>query len=196
MSESARGQVTRGAAEIYEEFFVPALFQQWAPRLAEAAGTRPGQHVLDAACGTGVLACRIADRVGRNGSVVGVDVNEGMLAVAKRKAPTIEWREARAEALPFDENSFDAIVSQFGLMFFEDKRVALQEMRRVLRRGGRLAVAVWDSLENFQGYKELTTLVERLYARLLLRFYARTASVLNPQPFLISFVAIHLNYFS
>jgi ubiquinone/menaquinone biosynthesis C-methylase UbiE len=66
-------------------------------------GIRPGQHVLDVACGTGVLACSIADRVGQNGSVVGVDINVGMLAVAKRKAPTIEWREARAEALPFDD---------------------------------------------------------------------------------------------
>jgi ubiquinone/menaquinone biosynthesis C-methylase UbiE len=163
MSESERGQVTRSAAEVYEEFFVPALFQPWASRLTAAAEIRPGQRVLDVACGTGVLACSMAERVGPTGSVVGVDVNEGMLAVAKRKAPTIEWREVRAEALPFAENSFDAVGCQFGLMFFENKRLALQEMRRVLRRGGRLAVAVWDSLEHFEGYKELTALIERLY---------------------------------
>jgi len=163
MSESERGQVTRGAAEVYEKFFVPALFQQWATRLIAAAAIRPGQRVLDVACGTGVLACSIADCVGLTRSVVGVDVNENMLAVAKRKAANIEWREARAEALPFDDNSFDAVVSQFGLAFFEDKRLALQEMKRVLRRSGRLAVAVWDTLEHFEGYKELTALVERLY---------------------------------
>ena len=163
MSESDRGQVTRSAAEVYEEFFVPALFEQWAPRLTAAAGIRPGQRVLDVACGTGVLARSLAERVGPTGSVVGLDVNAGMLAVAKRKAPALEWREARAEALPFPENSFDAVVSQFGLMFFEDPRLALQEMQRVLRPGGRLTVAVWDGLEHFEGYKELTTLIERLY---------------------------------
>jgi ubiquinone/menaquinone biosynthesis C-methylase UbiE len=70
--------------------------------------------VLDVACGTGVLACNMAERVGPAGSVVGVDVNKEMLAVAKRKAPTLEWHAARAEALPFAENSFDAVVSQFG----------------------------------------------------------------------------------
>src|SRR5262249_27455113 len=89
-----------------------------------------------------VLACSMAERVGPTGSVVGVDVNEGMLAAAKRKAPTLEWPAARTEALPFAENSFDAVVSKFGLMFFEDQRLALQEIKRVLRRGGRLAVAV------------------------------------------------------
>lgn len=97
-----------------------------------------------------------------------------MLAVAKRKAPNIEWCEARAEALPFDDNSFDAVVSQFGLMFFEDKRLALQEMKRVLRWGGRLAVAVWDSLEHFEGYKELTALIARLHGE-------QAAAVLRPR---------------
>jgi SAM-dependent methyltransferase len=163
MSEGERGQVTRNAAEVYDQFFVPALFEPWAPRLTAAAALRPGQRVLDVACGTGVLACSMAKRVGPTGSVVGLDVNEGMLAAAKRKAPALEWRAARAEALPFAENSFDAVVSQFGLMFFADQRLSLQEMKRVLRRGGRLAVAVWDSLEHFEGYKELTALVERLH---------------------------------
>jgi SAM-dependent methyltransferase len=155
--------VTRNAAEIYDEFFVPALFEPWAARLTAAAALRPGQRALDVACGTGVLACSMAERVGPTGSVVGLDVNEGMLAVAKRKAPSLEWRAARAEALPFAENSFDAVVSQFGLMFFEDQPLALQEMKRVLRRGGRLAVAVWDSLEHFQGYGELIALIGRLH---------------------------------
>jgi SAM-dependent methyltransferase len=110
-----------------------------------------------------VLACSMAERVGPTGSVVGVDVNEGMLAVAKRKAAALEWRAARAEALPFAENSFDAVVGQFGLMFFEDQRLALQKMKRVLRRGGRLPVAVWDSLEHFEGYKEQAALIARLH---------------------------------
>jgi ubiquinone/menaquinone biosynthesis C-methylase UbiE len=163
MSALETGQVTRNAAEVYEEFFVPALFQQWPPRVAEAAGIESGQRVLDLACGTGVLARTVAERVGPTGSVVGLDLNDGMLAVARQQAPTIEWRQGRAEALPFDDDSFDAVVSQFGLMFFEDRRTALQEMLRVLRPGGRLAVAVWDALEHSPGYAAMTELLQRLF---------------------------------
>jgi ubiquinone/menaquinone biosynthesis C-methylase UbiE len=161
MSESE--QVARSAAEVYEEFFVPALLQDWARRVTEAARIQPGLHVLDVACGTGILARTVAERIGPNGAVVGIDPSEGMLAVARRKASALEWRDGRAEALPFEANRFDAVVSQFGLMFFEDRRLAIQEMRRVLRPGGRLAVAVWDSVENFPGYAELAHLLQRLY---------------------------------
>jgi ubiquinone/menaquinone biosynthesis C-methylase UbiE len=111
MSESERGQVSRSAAEVYEEFFVPALFEEWTDRVAEAARVGPGARVLDVACGTGVLARKVAGRVGSTGSVVGLDVNDGMLAVARRAAPGIEWRQGRAEALPFGDASFDAVVS-------------------------------------------------------------------------------------
>ncbi len=142
MGENDRAQATRSPAEVYEEFFVPALFRQWASRVADAAGIEPGQQVIDVACGTGVLARTVADRVGAKGKVVGLDASAEMLAVARRKAPAIEWRQGRAEALPFASDSFDAAVSQFGLMFFEDRRAALQEMLWTVRRGGRLAVAV------------------------------------------------------
>ncbi|GIK42186.1 MAG: ubiquinone/menaquinone biosynthesis methyltransferase [Chloroflexota bacterium] len=163
MSASENGQVNRNAAEVYEEFFVPALFQQWPSHVTGAAEIQPGQRVLDVACGTGVLARTVADRVGSTGAVVGLDVNEGMLAVAQRKAPTLEWRQGRAEALPWDGDSFDAVVSQFGLMFFEDRRIALEEMMRVLRPGGRLAVAVWDSLDHSPGYAAMADLLQRLF---------------------------------
>lgn len=163
MSASETGQVTRDAAAVYEEFFVPALFQQWAGRVANAADVRAGERVLDVACGTGVLARAVAERVGQDGTVVGLDLNEGMLKVAKRKAPEIEWRQGRAELLPFDSHSFDAVVSQFGLMFFEDRTAALREMMRVLQPGGRLAVAVWAALEDSPGYAALTELLQRLF---------------------------------
>jgi len=163
MSESKREEVTRPVAEVYEEFFVPAILQAWAIRVTKAARIQPGQTVLDVACGTGVLARTVAKRVGPSGSVVGVDPNEGMLAVARRKAPTIEWREGRAEILPFEANSFDTVVSQFGLMFFEDRRQAILEMMRVLRHGGRLVVAVWDSIENTPGDFAVVNLLHRLY---------------------------------
>jgi SAM-dependent methyltransferase len=163
MSESEREAVTRTAAEVYEEFFVPAILQEWANRVTEAAGIQTGQSVLDVACGTGILARTVTGRVGLSGSVVGIDPNEGMLAVARRKAPAIEWRDGRAEALPFEANHFDAVISQFGLMFFAERRLAIQEMWRVLRPGGRLAVAVWDSIENTPGDFAVVNLLERLY---------------------------------
>lgn len=163
MDKSQTGQVTRSAAEVYEEFFVPALFQEWASRVADAALISSGQHILDVACGTGILTRCIVDRVGANGSVVGLDLNEGMLIVAGRKAPEIEWRLGQAEALPFDSNSFDAVVCQFGLMYFENQCAAIKEMMRVLRQGGHLTVAVWNSLENIPGYAVVTELMERLF---------------------------------
>jgi SAM-dependent methyltransferase len=163
MSASETGQVIGSAAEVYEEFFVPALFAEWPPRVADAAGIRPGQRVLDVACGTGVLARAVAGRVGAAGSVTGLDLNDGMLAVARRKAPAIEWRQGRAEALPFDDGQFDAVVSQFALMFFADRVAALREMRRVARPGGRLAVAVWDAIDRSPGYAAMADLLQRLF---------------------------------
>jgi ubiquinone/menaquinone biosynthesis C-methylase UbiE len=165
VTQSERGQVILSAAEVYEDFFVPALFQEWTGRVIDAAHIQTGQRVLDVACGTGVLARAAAHRVGATGSVVGVDINQGMLAVVKRKGPSIEWRHGRAEALPFDNDSFDAVVSQFGLMFFEDRQAAIRDMVRVLRPGGRLAVAVWDSLDNTPGYAAMVGLLQRLFGQ-------------------------------
>jgi ubiquinone/menaquinone biosynthesis C-methylase UbiE len=118
------------------------LFEEWAPRVCKAAALLPGNKILDVACGTGVLAREAARCVQPGGMVTGLDRNEVMLTVARRVAPGIEWRQGRAEALPFPDGSFDAVVSQFGLMFFEDREGALREMWRVLKPGGRLAVAV------------------------------------------------------
>jgi len=154
------GQLTGSAAEVYEQFFVPALFADWAPRLCDAAEVRSGQRVLDVACGTGVLARAAAER---GASVTGLDRNAGMLAVARRLAPTVDWREGMAETIPSQDASFDAVGCQFGLMFFEDRVQALAEMLRVLKPGGRLAVAVWDSLERTPGYRAMVTLLQRLF---------------------------------
>jgi SAM-dependent methyltransferase len=153
----------RDPAEIYEALFVPALFAQWGPRVADAAAIGPGQRVLDVGCGTGVLACAAADRAGPRGHIVGLDPNPQMLAVARRKSGSVIWQAGRAEALPFDDTSFDAVISQFALMFVESKPTAITEMLRVLRRQGRLAVAVWDSLDRVPGYLALTRLLEKLF---------------------------------
>jgi len=156
-------RTARTPAEVYEEMFVPALFRQWGPIVAGAANIGTGDSVLDVACGTGVLACAALDRVGPQGRVVGLDLNADMLSVARRKSAAIDWREGRAEALPFPDGSFDAVVSQFGFMFFEDRPAALREMRRVLRPGGRLAVAVCDALDHSPGYAALADLLQRLF---------------------------------
>jgi len=161
MSDAER-QTQIAAARAYEEFFVPALFGQWAAPVADAAGVTTGQHVLDIACGTGVLTREVASRVGCGGFVAGVDRTPGMLAVAAERAPTIEWREGDAEALPYPDQRFDAVVSQFGLMLFADPVRALSEMRRVLKPGGHLAVAVWAGLDTAPAYAALVGLLERL----------------------------------
>lgn len=163
MSDGDRGQVSSGAAEIYEEFFLPALFSEWPSRVIAEGDLRPGQKVLDVACGTGVLARAAYESVMPGGSVTGLDVNEGMLTVARQRAPHIDWREGAAEAMPLEDNSYDAVLSQFGLMFFEDPVAAVREMERVLQPGGTCAVAVWDSLENTPGYHAAVQLLRRLF---------------------------------
>lgn len=150
------------AATAYHEFFVPALFQEWAPRVVAAVRIEPRDRVLDIGCGTGVLARDAATHVGAGGSVAGLDPNPGMLAVAERLAPQIEWRPGTAESLPYPDRSFEAVVSQFGLMFFADRRQALGEMQRVLAPGGRLAIAVWDSLANTPAYAAEVALLKRV----------------------------------
>ena len=163
VTESFRGTEGLAPAEIYERDFVPALFLSWGPVLVEAASIRPGQRALDVACGTGVLACAAAERVGPAGSVVGLDPNDGMLSVARRKSERVEWKSGRAESIPFPSESFDAVVSQFGMMFFEDRVATLREMWRVLRPGGRLAVAVCDAVERSPGYAEVVRMLQRLF---------------------------------
>ncbi len=161
MTESTL-QAQIDAAKAYESLFVPALFGQWAPRVANAARIQPGQRVLDVACGTGVLAREAFDRTGPGGHVTGLDPGPGMLAVARELAPQVEWKEGLAESLPFSDNSFDVVVSQFGLMFFSDHRQALREMVRVLSPAGRLAVAVWDSLDHIPAYTAEVALIDQV----------------------------------
>jgi SAM-dependent methyltransferase len=153
------------AAWAYEDLFVPALFRQWAPLLAKAADVGPGKRVLDVACGTGILARELAEQVGASGSVAGLDLMPGMLEVAKQIAPSIKWKQGAAENLPFPNQSFDVVVSQFGLMFFPDRTLALREMLRVLTPGGHLAVAVWDSLDGIPAIAEEVAILERIAGR-------------------------------
>jgi SAM-dependent methyltransferase len=153
------------AASAYEALFVPALFQQWAPMMADAVKIESGDRVLDIACGTGVLAREAARRTGRSDHVAALDPNAGMLAVARGLAPGIDWRDGAAEALPFPDRSFDVVVCQFGLMFFSDRDKAVREMLRVMVPGGRCAVAVWDAIENAPAFAALVGLLDHIAGR-------------------------------
>jgi SAM-dependent methyltransferase len=161
MAEPERWQVSTEAAEVYESCFVPAIFGAWARPVADAAGIRMSNKVLDVGCGTGVLAREALRRVGQEGHVVGLDLNEGMLAVAARTEPKIEWRRGDAASLPFEDASFDIVVSQFALMYFPDRVVSLSQMWRALRPGGRLAVAVWAPIDRARGYQILVDIAAR-----------------------------------
>lgn len=161
--EARTGTVARSPAEIYDALFVPALFRQWGPIIAGEARIASGERVIDVACGTGVLALAALERVGAKGAVTGLDPNSDMLDVARRKTSRIQWCDGRAEDLPFPDETFDAAVSQFGLMFFAEPAKGLREMMRVLKPGGRLAVAVCDSLTNSPGYDAFAGLLDRLF---------------------------------
>jgi len=128
------------AAENYQRYFVPAIGRPCAALLVDAADLRPGERVLDVACGTGVVARLAREAVGPEGDVTGLDVNPGMLAVARAStAPEaeIDWVQSPAEDMPLPDDSRDVVLCGMGLQFFEDRRAGLSEMRRVLVDGGR-----------------------------------------------------------
>ena len=156
--------ITREQAEAYEKLFVPALFAQWAPLMIDIAHIEDGQRVLDVACGTGVVARAAADRVGRSGSVVGLDLNPAMLEVAAGTRRDIEWRQGDAANLPFEDSEFDAVLCQSALFFFPDVDAAVAEMARVVRPGGGVAVQTYASLDDQPGFLELDAVVRRIAA--------------------------------
>ncbi|MFI6479601.1 class I SAM-dependent methyltransferase [Nonomuraea sp. NPDC050663] len=143
-------QIPLEAAESYEARFVPALFARWAADLAADLPLRPGQSVLDVACGTGVVARTLADTAG---SVIGLDLNEAMLTVARRVRPDLRWRQGDAAHLLFPDGAFDVVTCQAALMFFPDRRRALREMARVARHA--VGLHVPGRLESSPAYSAL-----------------------------------------
>lgn len=134
------------AAENYERYFVPVIGGPLAADLVAEAALQPGERVLDVACGTGVIARLAAERVGPSGTVAALDINAGMLAVARSITPataaSVRWYETSAESIPLPDAAFDVVLCQLGLQFIGDKSAALREMRRVLVPGGRVLVSV------------------------------------------------------
>lgn len=130
-------------AENYQRYFVPAIGAPVAKDIVAQADLQPGERVLDIACGTGVVAQLAVEHVGATGSVTGLDIHPGMLAVAAAATPAdmaIDWREGNAESLPFGESEFNVVFCQMGLQFVSGKLAALREMRRVLVPSGRAFV--------------------------------------------------------
>jgi ubiquinone/menaquinone biosynthesis C-methylase UbiE len=168
MSQQGQWQVAGSAPEVYERELVPAVFGVWAPILVELAQPRPSERVLDVACGTGVVARIAAKRVGPSGTVVGIDLNPGMLSVARsvvspdtRFGGQLQWQEASADKLPFPDGSFNVVYCQLGLQFFTDRPAALREMRRILGTEGRLALLVWRGIHESPGFAALADALQR-----------------------------------
>src|SRR5215213_6303161 len=158
-------QVSGTAAEVYERQLVPIMLAPWAARLIDLAEVHPAMHVLDVACGTGVVTRLAAGRVGMAGRVVGLDINAAMLSVARWLVPvggaSVEWLEASALEIPLPDASFDVVLCQHGLQQFSDRPRALREMRRLLVLGGRVAICVWSQIEKNPGMAALAEALER-----------------------------------
>jgi ubiquinone/menaquinone biosynthesis C-methylase UbiE len=161
MTDTETFQISLETAEAYEAAFVPSLFAHLAPHLVDAADVTAGDRVLDVACGTGIVARTAAELSGPAGRVIGLDLNEAMLTVARRVRPDLDWRQGDAVSLPFADEFFDVALCQSGLMFVPDPGAAVREMFRVVRPGGRVAVQVWSSLDRQTAIHSLADAVAR-----------------------------------
>jgi ubiquinone/menaquinone biosynthesis C-methylase UbiE len=148
MNADGQWQLAGNAAELYEDVLVPTVFKPWGADLVELADLQHGERVLDVACGTGVVARLAAQQVGTTGKVTGLDLNAGMLRVARSlpAAPgaPVTWAEGSALAMPLPDASFDVVLCQQGFQFFPDQRAGLQELKRVLVPGGRVLLSIWE----------------------------------------------------
>ena len=163
--------------EIYDRLLVPLIFEPYALDLAaRLARTGPGD-VLETAAGTGVLTRAMAARLPAPARIVASDLNQPMLDRARARQPgdgRIAWRQADALALPFEDESFDAVACQFGAMFFPDKVQAYREARRVLKPGGRFLFSVWDRISENEFADVVTEALAALFRHDPPRFMART----------------------
>jgi SAM-dependent methyltransferase len=153
------------AAEAYERFMVPGLFVHWTERLINLAAPQPGEHVLDVACGTGIGARLAAIRTGSNARVAGLDIDPGVIEVARRvtqsAATHMEWHCASALNMPFKDGEFDLCLCLQGAQFFPDRLAGLAEIRRVLQPSGRLVASIWGPLDCNEGHHAVVQALER-----------------------------------
>ena len=161
---------------LYETHLVPLIFQAYADDLAGRIKTMSLAHVLELAAGTGVLTRALAAATSERTAIVATDLNQAMIDHARAMGTSrqIEWRQADAMRLPFEDRTFDAVVCQFGAMFFPDKPRAYAEVRRVLRPGGVFMFSVWDRIEDNELADVVTTALASVFPDDPPRFLART----------------------
>ncbi|HYE90343.1 MAG TPA: methyltransferase domain-containing protein [Terriglobales bacterium] len=157
--------LTGSGAESYERYQVPSVFAPLARTFLARVPLRPGQRVLDVACGTGIVARAAAPMLGPSGSIVGVDHSTSMLEVARAQPATggarVEWRHGDAASLPCADEEFDTVLCQQGLQFFPDRAAALREMYRVLKPGGLLGICAWRAIEHSPCHLAITAALRR-----------------------------------
>jgi SAM-dependent methyltransferase len=163
-------------SKLYETYLVPLIFEPYAVDLVNRLASRSVTRVLETAAGTGVVTRALASVLPEGISIVATDLNQPMLdqASALGTRRPVEWRQADAMQLPFADGTFDAVVCQFGVMFFPDKPKAFAEARRVLRPGGVFIFSVWDRIEQNEFADTVTTALESLFPDDPPRFLART----------------------
>lgn len=147
--------------EFYDRHLVPALFDPYAADLVARITRRDGR-VLEIACGTGAVTRRLRAEL-PGATIVATDLSPAMLAHAASAVDGVTWQTADAQALPFDDAAFDAVICQFGVMFLPDKVRGFREARRVLAPGGQLLVNVWDSLAANPYAAEMAAALGRLF---------------------------------
>jgi SAM-dependent methyltransferase len=162
--------------KLYETYLVPLIFEPYAEDLARRLASRQPARVLELAAGTGVVTRQLASALPQHVFIVATDLNQSMLdyAASLQVVRPVEWRQADAMRLPFDDGTFDAVVCQFGVMFFPDKSAAFSEARRILRAGGVFLFNVWDRIEENEFADCVTTALESLFPEDPPRFLART----------------------
>jgi ubiquinone/menaquinone biosynthesis C-methylase UbiE len=163
--------------EIYDRFLVPLIFESYACDLAGRLANVQPQDVLEMAAGTGVLTRAIAAKLPHQARIVATDLNQPMLdrAAAREQTPgRITWRQADALALPFEDQSFDAVACQFGAMFFPDKVLGYRQARRVLKPGGHFFFNVWDEIAENEFSDVVTETLATIFPNDPPRFMART----------------------
>src|SRR5438045_492501 len=167
---------TGSIPQIYERLMVPLIFAPYAQDLAGRIKALAPRHVLETAAGTGVVTRALAAQLPTDTSLIATDLNEPMLAQAKASLPDprVEWRQADALALPFDDTRFDVVACQFGAMFFPDRVKGYAEARRVLKPNGRFVFNVWDRIETNEFADVVTQALAAMFASDPPRFLART----------------------